>query len=61
MPLHETKTCPRCKNVFECKAGDIIHCQCSDIRLSIEERAFIEDQYQDCLCRDCLLQLKEQV
>ena len=58
MPLHERKTCPSCTNVFESKAGDIAHCQCNCIELNIEERAFIEERYADCLCTACLLQLK---
>ena len=58
MPQHEIKICPRCDNTFECKAGDIAHCQCNCIWLSIEERCFIEERYTDCLCLNCLLQLK---
>jgi len=58
MPLHEEKSCPRCNKPFECKAGDITQCQCYGIQLSVEERAFVEARYKDCLCADCLLQLK---
>jgi len=58
MPQHEAKTCPRCNVAFECKAGDISNCQCSGIQLNIEERAFIEERYHDCLCANCLQQLK---
>jgi Cysteine-rich CWC len=58
MPQHEAKTCPRCNVAFECKAGDISNCQCNGIQLNIEEKAFIEDRYHDCLCANCLLQLK---
>ncbi len=58
MPSHEVKTCSRCNNVFECKAGDISNCQCRHVELTAEERAFIEDRYNDCLCANCLLQLK---
>ena len=58
MPSHEVKSCPRCGKAFECKAGDITQCQCYGIQLSPEERAFIEERYKDCLCADCLLQLK---
>jgi len=58
MPLHELKICERCNNTFECKAGDITHCQCTGIQLTVEERAFIEDRYADCVCANCLLQLK---
>ena len=58
MPLHEIKICSRCNNNFECKLGDIANCECSKIVLSIEEKAFIEDRYTDCLCLNCLLQFK---
>lgn len=58
MPTHEIKTCPRCQQPFECKLGDISHCQCSGIQLSHEERSFIEQRYHDCLCRNCLEALK---
>ena len=58
MPLHEPKVCPRCNKQFECRVGDIANCQCSSITLTIEERAFIEDRYQDCLCGNCLKELK---
>ena len=58
MPQHEIKACPRCNILFECKAGDINHCQCKNIVLSIEEMAFVESRYNDCLCINCLQQLK---
>lgn len=55
---HEQKNCPRCGGSFECKVGDILKCQCYGIVLSDEQTAFIKTAYQDCLCRNCLLQLK---
>lgn len=58
MPQHETKMCERCNEQFECKCGDIINCDCSKVQLSVEERAFIESRYTDCLCVHCLLQLR---
>jgi hypothetical protein len=58
MPQHETKICGRCNLAFECKAGDITQCQCYNVQLSVEERAFVEERYKDCLCANCLLQLK---
>ena len=54
MPTHEIKSCPRCKQPFECKVGSISLCQCSSITLTVAEQAFIEDKYQDCLCGNCL-------
>ena len=58
MPNHENKTCPRCSRYFECKVGDIGHCQCSGFVLSASEMAFIEERYNDCLCGDCLKELQ---
>jgi hypothetical protein len=58
MCMHEEKLCPRCGNGFECKPGSITECQCYGIALNNEERAFIEDRYDDCLCRSCLVELK---
>jgi hypothetical protein len=55
---HEEKNCPRCSKAFECKAGNISDCQCSLIKLTLEEQSFIETKYQDCLCIDCLKDLK---
>lgn len=59
MSKHEQKNCPRCNRVFECKPGSITRCQCSGIRLSVEETAFIGAKYEDCLCIDCLLDLQK--
>ncbi len=58
MCMHEEKICPRCEAAFECKLGSITECQCYSILLDIEEKAFIEERYADCLCRSCLLELK---
>lgn len=58
MCKHEKKICLRCQSGFECKVGDVINCQCYGIELSKEEESFIHSNYQDCVCRNCLLQLK---
>lgn len=52
--MHEEKKCPRCNILFECKPGNVAHCQCYGIVLSVDERAFIEERYNDCLCSVCL-------
>ncbi len=54
MCQHEIKNCPRCKNKFECKPGNIVQCQCYGIALTSELRIYIEQRYNDCLCRGCL-------
>ncbi|MBS1973582.1 MAG: cysteine-rich CWC family protein, partial [Bacteroidetes bacterium] len=53
------KRCPRCHAKFECKVGNVANCQCSGIAFSVEEKAFLEERYNDCLCRNCLLELKQ--
>lgn len=58
MSLYETKNCHRCKEQFECKPGNISQCQCNSIKLTYEQRAFIEQQYNDCLCNKCLTVLQ---
>jgi len=58
MCMHEMKICPRCSKTFECKVGSITECQCYSIQLSNEERMFIEECFDDCLCDNCLAELK---
>lgn len=58
MPLHEHKTCPRCKQHFECKVGDVANCQCSIFTFTAEEKKFIAERYSECLCANCLNELK---
>lgn len=59
MCKHEEKHCPRCQLVFECKPGSITQCQCSGIQLTVEESAFVGAKYDDCLCINCLRDLKQ--
>jgi Cysteine-rich CWC len=59
MCKHEEKLCPRCSIAFECKAGTIMQCQCSTIQLTVEESAFIQAKYEDCLCINCLFELQK--
>lgn len=60
MCKHEEKHCPRCDTSFVCKAGSIMLCQCSTIQLSVEERAYVESKYDDCLCTNCLNALQKE-
>jgi len=54
MPLHDSKTCPRCGALFECKVNAPLRCQCADIPLTRAEREVIQARYDDCLCAACL-------
>ncbi|MCX2764652.1 cysteine-rich CWC family protein [Aquimarina muelleri] len=60
MIKHEEKYCPRCKSQFECKVGSILLCQCTIINLSNEERNYINEKYDDCLCANCMKALKSE-
>jgi len=60
MPKHETKICPHCQNVFECKSGDIVNCQCESVQLSQQHRDYIFGQYEDCLCAGCMRALRSE-
>ncbi|MGH1336742.1 MAG: cysteine-rich CWC family protein [Aureispira sp.] len=49
--------CERCQAVFTCQPSNIAHCQCSQWQLSLETRALVAQEFQDCLCASCLQQL----
>ena len=57
---HETKTCSRCNSDFECKVGSIQLCQCQAVKLTAEQRTYIAQRYNDCLCAACLLALRSE-
>jgi hypothetical protein len=58
MCKHEEKSCPRCNTFFVCKTGDVLKCQFYGITLIVAKEAFTKSAYNDCLCNNCLLQLK---
>ena len=58
MDAVEEKICPRCKNTFTCNAEDIKNCQCHAVTLSEKESAFLKLNFKDCLCIQCLLEIK---
>jgi hypothetical protein len=60
MPYHEEKLCPRCQTQFECKVGSINLCQCQSVYLTTDEMDYIRKQFDDCLCANCLLELKKE-
>lgn len=53
------KTCQKCSESFECNAEDILNCQCFDYRIDKKEGEYIHERYSDCLCGNCLVQLKK--
>lgn len=58
MLKHETKSCPKCSTILECKVGDILNCECN-IDLHQATKEFLTKTSFDCLCADCLKQINE--
>jgi hypothetical protein len=61
MCSHEKKNCPRCGAAFECKPGNVTQCQCFGLRFTDDQKKHIGERYADCLCRDCLQALQNEV
>ncbi|MBS4044113.1 MAG: cysteine-rich CWC family protein [Chitinophagaceae bacterium] len=51
------KVCPNCKKTFECKAQDIENCGCHAIQIDATTLELIQNQFNDCLCVECLQNL----
>jgi len=60
MPHHEILPCPRCQASFECKMGSITLCHCSSVELSRQQREIIAQQWDSCLCHQCLVEIVTQ-
>lgn len=54
-----TKQCPRCGTDFECRVDDLRHCDCVAVRVSLPVLKTLKDQYEDCLCPNCLHEIAE--
>jgi hypothetical protein len=54
MIKHEQRSCPRCKVIFECKVGSIELCQCRGVKLNDAQRTYLQEQFSDCLCANCM-------
>ena len=52
-----TKTCPRCGKTFECVHS--IDCWCVKVKLTDATKAYLKENYSDCLCKDCLNEINE--
>jgi hypothetical protein len=55
---HEIIPCDRCGKGIECKANSYTKCQCSVVQLNLNEVQYISENYEGCMCADCLLELQ---
>ncbi len=46
------KRCSKCGEPFRC--GGLVGCWCRDVELDKGTLAALKEQYDDCLCPDCL-------
>ncbi len=51
------KTCPICKNNFDCSHDE--HCWCMSIDICEETRNELSKHFTDCLCKSCLTEFDE--
>lgn len=58
---HEVKSCPRCGVIFECKVGDVVNCQCYEVKIQAKTNEFLSNAYYDCLCKNCLASIDKQL
>ncbi|HEX8376415.1 MAG TPA: cysteine-rich CWC family protein [Pedobacter sp.] len=60
MSKHEIIPCERCKSRIECKANAYTKCQCSSVKLDLNEVQYVSENFDGCLCAACLLALKDE-
>jgi len=58
MTKHEIINCDRCGKRIECKANAYTKCQCSDVQLTLNEVQYISENFEGCMCADCLRDLQ---
>lgn len=54
----EKKICQRCGKMFICMPNNIEKCQCATAKLNEKQRIYLKQHYTDCLCINCLLEIK---
>ncbi len=47
-------------NTFTCYAQNIELCNCFNVKLTKHELEYISTKYFNCVCNNCLLQLKDE-
>lgn len=53
------KICTRCLKKFECNWQHIQHCNCSKINLSESAKAYIQNNFSNCICLYCLQEIEK--
>lgn len=51
------KKCPRCGKSFICNPNNVANCQCSKVILNENSKKFLKENYNNCLCINCLIEI----
>ncbi|WP_119395682.1 cysteine-rich CWC family protein [Salinibius halmophilus] len=60
MPCHDEIPCPKCGTYFECKLGSSTICDCNNIQVPRDLAAYLQEEWEECLCMKCLAEEKAQ-
>ncbi len=55
------KVCPRCYKSFLCRNDQILECWCLNEPINSDLRKFLADNFTDCLCAICILDLRKRL
>lgn len=55
------KKCPKCKELFVCNHNNIRNCHCAEVKLSEKQKAWIKDNFSNCLCNKCLREISNNI
>ncbi|MCL2646595.1 MAG: cysteine-rich CWC family protein [Phycisphaerales bacterium] len=56
--LARLKQCPRCHQMFGCQASGR-GCWCTHLWVPVAVLAALQQDYTDCLCKNCLIEMVE--
>ncbi|MBB1139610.1 cysteine-rich CWC family protein [Myroides sp. WP-1] len=52
--MAKNKVCTRCKTPITCLPETIEHCDCTQVQLHPDAKAFLRSSFHKCLCNTCL-------
>lgn len=53
------KVCPRCSADFDCREDSVLECDCVHVILSPQQIEFLAENYNGCLCVECLREIQQ--
>lgn len=56
--MYMKRECNRCQSAFNCREDRRDLCHCTHIYILPEIKNYIKENYDDCLCHNCLKEVK---